>query len=136
MRLFAPPKNILVLDARGVTAGATASATFEHARFGFVSLDIYGSSVAAATNRPSTIMLSESDTTEATAFEAIASLVGDGSHGFVIPNWYTSTATRQVVKINIDLRTRKRYLLLSITPRTTQDFIAMANLVARRSRAL
>jgi len=53
-----------------------------------------------------------------------------GRHGGMQCERFVERLARgRLVKINIDLGTRKRYLLLSITPRTTQDFIVMANLL-------
>ena len=58
----------------------------------------------------------------------ITAFVGDGTGGWTVPAWHTQTADAKCVKFDVDLRHRKRYLKLTITPVTTQDFIAIANL--------
>jgi hypothetical protein len=81
-------------------------------------------------HRPSVLMLSGSDTTDATAFAAIKALFGDGAQGFQIPEWHADSATQKSLKFNIDCRARKRDLNLTIVPCTTQDCLCVVNLNA------
>ena len=124
------PKSVIALNTLGATNGASVTGNIDCVGYDYLVLDVYTSTVAAASNRPSTLKLSESDTTDATNFSDIAALVGDGTGGFTIPNWFTNTATQQCVKFCVDLRARKRYLKLTAVPRTTQDVIAIANLMS------
>src|SRR4051794_9455429 len=128
---FKIPKACIALIALGATAGSTSvSEPIDCMRFSYLSLDVYGSSVAATSNRPSVLKLTESDSTDATTFADIVELVGDGTGGFIIPAWHTNSATRKVVKMSVDLRARKRFLRLSVSPRVQQDFVVVANLLA------
>ena len=121
-------KSVIVLTSAGITNGATASANIDCIGFDFLTLDVFGSTVAATSNKPSVLKISESDTTNATDFADVTALVGGGTGGFTIPNWATNTTTNKTVKFNVDLRTRKRYLKLTISPLTTQDLYAFGNL--------
>jgi len=126
--MFPVLKSVLVLDKRGATNGETTTANIDTIGFDFLTLDVHSSTSNNTTNNPSTFKLSESDDTVATNFVDITRFVGDGTGGWVIPAWHTQTADAKPVKLDVDLRHRKRYLRLTITGLTTQDFIAIANL--------
>jgi hypothetical protein len=70
------------------------------------------------------LKITEGDTTAAST--AIAALTGDGVGGFTIANANTSASI--VAKFHIDLRGRKRYLRLTVSPTTTQILSATAEL--------
>ena len=126
--MFPAFKSVLGLDKRGATNGEPVTANIDTRGADFMTLDVHSSSSNNATNNPSTFKLSEGDTTDATAFSDITAFVGDGTGGWTVPSWHTQTADDKCVKFDVDLRHRKRYLKLTITPVTTQDFIAIANL--------
>jgi hypothetical protein len=126
--MYPQSKADLFLDTTSVTNGGTATANLDTIGFDFVSIDLISTTASAGTVNPSVLKLSESDDTVATNFADITALVGDGTGGFTIPSWFTQTADRQVLKFNIDLRHRKRYLRLTVSPTTTQSFTALANL--------
>src|SRR3954471_20277831 len=88
MRSFAPPKSVIALVALATTNGSTSvSEPIDCVGYSYLSLDVYGSPIAAASNRPTGL------------------------------------------KLAVDCRARKRWLKLSVSPRTTQDFFAIANLM-------
>jgi hypothetical protein len=124
----APSKSVVMLRAAGVTNAATATANLDCSGYDTLELDLVSTTSNNVTNNPSVLKLSHSDTTDATNFSDITELVGDGAGGFTVPNWHTQTADEKVVKFVVDLRHRKRYLKLTVSPVTTQDFLAIANL--------
>lgn len=126
--MFPVLKSVLVLDKRGATNGETVTANIDTLGADWMTLDVHSSTSNNTTNNPSTFKLSEGDTTDATAFSDITAFVGDGTGGWTVPSWHTQTADAKCVKFDVDLRHRKRYLKLTLTPITTQDFIAIANL--------
>lgn len=85
---------------------------------------VQGTTSNNATNNPSVLKITESD--DATTYSAITALTGDGAGGFTIPNSPTATTTKPFAVFNIDTRYRKRYLLVTITPVTTQTFNVIA----------
>ena len=125
--MFPQMKSDLFLQTTSVTNAGTVTANLDTLGFDFVSIDVISTTSDSATNNPSVFKLSESDDTVVTNFADITALVGDGSGGWVVPNWFTATANAKTVKFNVDLRHRKRYLRLAISPLTTQSFTAIAN---------
>jgi hypothetical protein len=123
-----PFKSVVMLRAAGITNGGTTSANLDTTGFDRLVLQVASSTSNAATNNPSVFKISESDTTDATNFSDIAKLVGDGAGGWVVPNWHTQTADEKAVMFDLDLRHRKKLLKLTISPLTTQDFLALAML--------
>jgi hypothetical protein len=124
----APSKSVVMLRAAGVTNAGTASANIDCIGYDTLDLDIASTTSNNTTNNPSVLKLSHSDTTDATNFSDITEFVGDGTGGFTVPAWHTQTADEKTVKMVVDLRHRKRYLKLTISPVTTQDFLALARL--------
>lgn len=122
-------KAVLVIAPVSKTNGATASASFDTLGFDFASIDVAIPTADTTTDGVSVLKLSESDDTTTTVTD-IAQFVGgtavDATHGFVLPAGKTSGNT--LVKMNVDLKKRKRYLTLTVVPRTTQLLAAVANL--------
>lgn len=127
--MFNPGKSVVAIHKLASTVGETVTGVIDRLGFDFLMLDLVTTTVGATSNRPSVLKLSESDITDATGYSDITALVGDGTGGFTIPNWFTNTATELVVSFNVDLRTRKRYLKLSVSVRTTQDLTAVGKLL-------
>ena len=123
-----PTKQVIPFAPASFTNAATASGNIDRQGFDFMSLDVTMSTSNDTTNNPSVLKLSESDDTVVTNFVDIAAAVGDGVGGFTIPNAVTEGTWG--VKLNVDLRGRKRYLKLSASPVTTQVIAAVANLSA------
>ena len=118
------PKLEVVLTPASYTNGATAAGNLDRQGFDFATIAIAASTSDAATNNFSTLKLAESDETDTTTFADITAFVGDGTGGFTIPN--AVTTGDQLWQFDVDLRARKRYLRLSVTPLTTQVLSAVA----------
>jgi len=124
-------KNSILIDPQSVTAAATATGRIDCAGYGFLSLDVVLGSINSSTsNQPTVLKLGEADVTNTSSMTDIVAFTGgtavSTSVGFVIP--VGVTAASNVVKFNIDLRSRKRYLLLSVSPATTCVLCGSGNL--------
>lgn len=123
------PKAVLVIAPVSKTNGATASASFDTLGFDHLTLDVYIPTADTTTDGVSVLKLSESDDTTTTVTD-IAAFVGgtatSATVGFVLPIGKTTGNT--LVKLNVDLKKRKRYLTLAVSPRTTQILAAIGNL--------
>ena len=119
-------KGVLVIAGVSKTAAATATGTMDC--LGFKAATINLSLTAAdgtTTASKSTVMkLSESD--DNTTFTDITVAVGGGTGGFTIPAAQTTDGI--VAKFNVDLRGRKRYLKVTVSPATTQVVACIADL--------
>ena len=114
----------VVINDSGVTNGETATGNIDTLGYDWLTLDVMMTTSNDTTNNPSTLKLSESDDTVVTNFANISGAVGDTD--FTIPAADTSASA--IYKFNVDLRGRKRYIKLSVTPVTTQGVHAIANL--------
>jgi len=119
-------KQIIAIDATAATNAATATGSIDTLDFDFLTVDVLQTTSDDTTNNPSVYKFTEGDTTVISNASAITALTGDDSDGWTIPAAVTSGS--HGTKFNIDLRGRKRYLFLSISPVTTQTFTAIANL--------
>ena len=126
--MFPQAKKDLFLRTTELTNGATGTAILDTLGFDFAAIDLIATTSSAATNNPSVLKLSEADDTNATSFSDITAFVGDGSGGFTIPNSNTATASNSLYTFNVDLRHRKRYLKLTVSPVATQSFTGLAQL--------
>ena len=115
--------EILIMPASVATA-ATASGVLDTKGYKYALIDVNcGTGGTAATE----LKLAEGDTTS--AFTDITALVGGGTGVFSFPAANTSTAP--IVRMNVDLRGRKRYLKLTHSPGVTS--IIGANAVLMRA---
>jgi hypothetical protein len=125
--MFPQSKVFVALQTTSVTnAGTATSQNIDCAGFDFLSLDLVSTTSDNVTNKPTVLKLQEADTTDATNFADITGF--RGGTDFTIPNWGTNTSTILPQKFNVDLRHRKRYIRLLVSPVTTQSFTAVANL--------
>jgi len=124
-------KQVIAISQASATNAATATGQIDTLGFDYVSIDVITATSNAVSNNPSVLKLSESDTTDATNYSDITEFVGDGTGGFTIPNSVTSG--NWGVKFNVDLRAKKRYLKVSVSPVTTQVITAIANLSKAKS---
>lgn len=106
-----------------VATGATHSMVFDTKGFDY--LNLYVGMNTHATNKAalSTLKITESDTlTSISSQSAIVALTGgtvtSSSVGFVIPN-ATKMGPGAVVEFQVDLKARKRFLGLQVTPGDT-----------------
>lgn len=125
------PKAVLVISQASTTNGGTASASFDTLGYDHLTLDIALPTADTTTDGVSVLKLAESDDTT-TSVTDIAAFTGGtagsttASAGFTLPAGKTTGNT--LIKFNVDLKKRKRYLTLKVSPRTTQVINAIANL--------
>lgn len=124
-------KTVVAINQASTTNGATATGNIDTLGFGFARVDVHMTTSNDATNNPSVLKISESDDTVVTNFADITEAVGDGTGGFTIPA--AVTAGSWTTAFDIDLRGRKRYLKVSVTPLTTQNICAVAHLSRGKS---
>lgn len=121
--------NYVVLKQQSATNGATlTSDQIDCVGYDYAVINIIGTTSNNATNKPATLRVTESDDTVLTNFAAVTALVGGGVGGFTIPSAPTATTTAPYAVLKVDLRYRKRYLTVEISPVTTQTFTAFAQL--------
>ena len=122
-----PSQQAVFFNPQSVTNGATVSGNVDTKGYDWLVVDVVTSTSNDTTNNPATLKLSESDDTVATNFSDIGTFKGDDtSDGFTIPNAVTSGAWG--VQMRVDLRGRKRYIKLSVSPVTTQVISGVASL--------
>lgn len=126
--MFPQSKVMVMLQTTSVTNGGTAtSQNLDCQGFDYVTIDLVQTTSDNTTNNPSVLKLQHSDTTDATNFSDLTGyFIGDTD--FTIPTVGTNTSTISSYKFNVDMRHRKRYLRLLVSPITTQSFTAVANL--------
>jgi len=103
----------VAIKPQSVTSGATATGIIDRLGYEEAAVDVALDSQASTTSNPSVLKLQESITTDASNFADITKFVGDGVGGFVIP---PAGAAATIVRMNVDLRARKRYLRLVVSP--------------------
>lgn len=119
--------------AVSATNGATATFTpIDTLGCDWLTIDLFGTTQAASTQAgsPSVLKLQEADDTNATSFTDVLGFRGGSALAtnvdFVVG--IGKTAGVNSYKLNVDARTRKRYLQLAVSPTTTQTFYCLANL--------
>lgn len=100
------------------TADTATDATFTHSidtlGYDYASIDVvFEATTAAADDVADTLALSQSD--DNTTFTNITEFVGGGTGGFTIPTTSLTDASN-IVRFNVDMRGKKRYLKVSATP--------------------
>jgi NAD(P)-dependent dehydrogenase (short-subunit alcohol dehydrogenase family) len=113
-RVLQPPAS--------VASTATTTCMFDTIGYDFAVIDVLSGTQATTDAAITTITLKESDDTVATNFAAITAFTGAAatstSAGFAIPA-VTVTGNGAGIHLQVDLRKRKRYLQLNMTPGTT-----------------
>lgn len=105
----------------GITNGGTCDTQhFDCVGYDYASIDVHLSTSNNSTNKPSAFALQESDDTNSSNF---ADVVGfRGGTDWTVPSMITATSNGDnVIRFDVDLRARKRYLRLKISPVTTQE---------------
>lgn len=115
-------KTFLCIADVSTTNGATASGLIDTLGYKSLHLGVAQATSNSTSNKLTVCKVTESDTSNGT-FSAIPSLTGgtatSTSVGFVIPAAITSGGP-QLYLLNADLRGRKRWLKLELSPVTTQ----------------
>lgn len=122
-----PPLRATLLLTASVDSASSHTAVFDSMGYDRVCLGVAFGTVAN-TNPEITLKVGEGDTT--TAFTDITELVGGGTGGFTKPTPPTNTSVPSTMQFDVDARTRKRFLLLTVTPFTTKQVTSFA--VAQR----
>ena len=135
-----PSETKCIAMIPAVTAAAAASTTvggIDTLGFDYCTIDLVIGSIASNTDVMTYLQVCESNTVKPTAYtdgDVIVALTG-GTHtsataGFVLPAASTCTVVPvgSNYRMNIDLRGRKRYLGLLVTPGITANLSAVAML--------
>ena len=125
-------KQVIVMDLVSSASGATGTGRVDTLGFDFVSIDTV-MATSNATNPPTRLRLMESDDTVVTNFANIVPMTGgtatSATVGFVIPDSRTDTTTLYGIKMNLDLKGRKRWLRIEVSPADTNQITSsVANL--------
>ena len=124
--IFNLKKQIVV---NPTSSGATITSQIINASgYESMTLDVMASTADVVSDGPSVLKLQECDTTVSSSFADVAAFVGGGASGFTLPAGVTATTTLVYFSFNVDLRQRKKYLRMLISPQTTQTYAAIANL--------
>lgn len=117
-------KQVIAINQASTTNAGTASGNVDTLGYDYATIDVITTTSDDTTNNPSVLKLSESDDTVVTNFANVSGTVGDTD--WTIPAAVTTGDWG--VKFGVDLRARKRYLKVSLSPLTTQSVTAIANL--------
>jgi hypothetical protein len=116
------------------SASVASNATFTHEidtlGYKYASIDVMFSPFTASNvSLASVLKVGEADTAGATAAD-ITALVGGGAGGFTIAATGASTGANigGIARFNVDLRGRKRYLTVTVSPSTTVAIVSSARL--------
>ena len=105
---------VLLSTAAAIATDATATGRVDCLGFNYLAVDVLVNSTTGGTSPPTVLKFTEGDTT--TADTAITELTGGTATGnFTIPST-TTASPAGIVRFNIDLKKRKRYLKISVTP--------------------
>jgi len=111
----------VAIKPQSVTSGATASGFVDCLGYSEAAVDVILDSQGSTTSNPSVLKLSESAITDATGFADITAFVGDATNGFAIP---AAGAAATIVRLNVDMRARKRYLKVTVSPDGAAQILA------------
>ena len=117
-----------------VTTSVAASATFTHEidtlGYKYASVDvIFSPFTASNVSLASVLRVGESDTaSQGTSATSITGLVGGTDFTIAATGASTGAAVGGIARFNVDLRGRKRYLTVVVSPSTTVAVISSARL--------
>lgn len=117
-----------------ISSSVASNATFTHEidtlGYKYASIDVVFSPFTASNvSLASVLKVGESDTAGGTPTD-IAALVGGGANGFTIAATGSSTGANVggIARFNVDLRGRRRYLTVTVSPSTTVAVVTAARL--------
>jgi hypothetical protein len=120
--------TFVAIKPQSVTSGATATGYVDCLNAADVAIDVILDSQSSTTSNPSVLKISQSDITDATGFADITGLVGDATDGFVIPAAGTAAT---IVRLNVNARSRKRYLKVTVSPDGAAQILAATMTLGR-----
>jgi len=123
-------KQVLMVSAASTTAAATATGNIDTLGYDYLKVNVLLPTADAVSNKPTVLKLSESNDTVVTNFADISGFVGGTD--FTIPNAISAATsiTQPFATLNVDLKARKRYIKISVSPATTQ----VVNVLGQLSR--
>lgn len=120
------PKTVSMLAPTSLTNGASATGRIDTLGFKFLDLTVFQTTSNSTSNKLATCKLTEADVTSSSSASSITAFVGGGTGGFTIP---AADATNpQLYDFRVDLRGRKRYIFIEVSPVTTQTLYALGKL--------
>lgn len=121
--MLAPRKQVIAISPTSLTNGATATGNFDRRGFNYLEIDVIATTQDVITNTPSVLKLSESDDTIITNFVDIV-----GTRAGTDFTAGGNTSNPYGYKYTVDLRGRKRFIKVTVSPRTTQTIGVVGNL--------
>lgn len=119
-------KTVAKLGTSDTTTAQTFTSSIDTLGYDYASIDVVFEQNAATTDAVATALkLGHGDTTA--SYDDLTAFVGGGSGGFTIPTT-SLTGASNVVRFNVDMRGRKRYLNVSATPIAASVVCAVARL--------
>lgn len=115
-----------------LTNGGTGYVEIDTIAYNFAEIDVILSKANTTSNGPTVVSLGESDVTGTSNYTTLTQFNGATQTatnvGFLIPVTGVNTAQPNVYRFNVDTRPRRRYLLVSVSPRTTAQLTVNARL--------
>lgn len=121
----ASAKSVVMLKPQSVATNATVTGTVDTLGFDHCRVDVLLDSQTSTTSKPTALKLEESN--DLTTYVTVSPFTG--GTGFTIP---TAGSVSTVIRFNVDLRPRMRYLKVSLT---AGDAAQLACVHANLSRA-
>jgi hypothetical protein len=119
-------KTVAKLGTADTTTAQTFTSSIDTLGYDYASVDVVFEATASDTGAAATaIKLGQSDTDS--AFADMTAFVGGGSGGFTIPGTSLTNASN-IVRFNLDMRGKKRYLQVSATPIAASVVCSVARL--------
>ncbi len=125
------PKVVPLAAVSGSSGNTATFAALDTLAADQVTLAIWGTSQSATTQAATPLLkIQESDSTSATTFVDVVGLRGGSAAAtnvdFVVGIGGSAATSINTYQVGVDLRARKRYLSIVVTPFTTQTFNAVA----------
>ena len=117
-----------------VTNGGTATVMIDTQGWETAIIDVILSGANTTSNAPSAITLSEADVTNTSSFVTVGSLSfatttsTSAINAIPVTGVATGFTAVNVFRVNADLRPRKRYLAVNVSPATTQAVVVDCHL--------
>ena len=113
---LARSKTDAFIGTADTTTSQTATHTIDCLGYAYASVDVVFEPAAATTDAICRALKIEESDASGSGYSDITALVGNGTGGFAIPTSGSRTAGSNVVRLNVDLRGKKRYLRVNATP--------------------
>lgn len=119
-------KTLASIGSADTATDATFTHTLDTLGYDYASIDVvFEASTATGDDVAAALFLSQSD--DNTTFANVTQFVGGGSGGFTIPTTSLTDASN-VVRFNVDMRGKKRYLKVNATPTFATRVVSLARL--------